>query len=161
MKISTEQLRALQETEAKRKPSGAAEGFDTLLTQQMTTNTAQGLTSAMDPQTLLRGAMPVSLAEEAGAAAPATLQGTAAEMAMRMDGLFSGLDDYARRLASNNPDALRGAYAQLENVNAGIASFRAAFPDMETGQPELAAMMNELEAISATENFKFNRGDYL
>lgn len=161
MKISNEQLQALQETEARRKPSAAQDGFESLLAQQMDTKTAQGLASTLDPQTLMRGSMPVSLTEETGAAAFELLQGTAAEMATRMDGLLNGMDNYALQLASNDPAALRGAYSQLEQVNAEIASFRSTFPDMDTAQPGLAAMMNELEAVAVAETFKFNRGDYL
>lgn len=160
MKISNEQLQALQAPEARRKPSGAMEGFEDLLAQQMITDTAQETTSAMDPQMLLRGALPVSPLGTAGAV-PAALQGTAAEMAARMEGMFSGMDDYARQLASDDPAALRGAYSQLERTGADIASFRAAFPNMETEQPELAAMVNELDVLRTTEKFKFNRGDYL
>ena len=161
MKISNEQLQALQETEARRKPSAAQDGFESLLAQQMDTKTAQGLASTLDPQALMRGTMPVSLTGETGAAASGLLQGTAAEMTMRMDGLFNGMESYALQLASDNPTALRGAYSQLEQPNTELASFRSAFPDLEAEQPELAAMMNELEAVAVTETFKFNRGDYL
>ena len=161
MKISNEQLHALQDTEARRKTSGAPEGFESLLSQQMNANTAQGLTSAMDPQALLRGSLPVSLTGEMGETSPAVLQGMAAEMATRMEGLFAGMDTYAQQLASNDPTALRSAYSQLEQTKAGIASLRAAFPDMETEQPELGSMMNELEVLTTSESFKFNRGDYL
>lgn len=161
MKISNEQLQALQETEARRKPSAAQEGFEGILAQQMDTKTAQGLASAQGSQALMRGSMPVSLTEDSGAAASGLVQGTAAEMAMRMDGLFTGMDNYALQLASNDPAALRGAYSQLEQLNTEISSFRSAFPNMEAEQPELAAMMNELEAVAVTETFKFNRGDYL
>ena len=161
MKISNEQLRALQETEARRKPSATQEGFEGILAQQMDTKTAQGLASALDSQVLLRGSMPMSLTGEDGAVASLLPQGSAAEMAMRMDGLFAGMDNYALQLASNDPAALRGAYSQLEQLNTEISSFRSAFPNMETEQPELAAMMNEFEAVAVTETFKFNRGDYL
>ncbi len=104
-----------------------------------------------------QNALPLFPAEVTGTVAP----GASDPLTMRMESLFAGMDDYAAMLGSGEAAALRDAYSLLENMTGDIASFRAAYPNMETEQPELASLVNELEVLTVTETFKFNRGDYL
>ena len=162
MKITNEQISALQESEARRKPGTAEEGFEALFAEELGSQKAQGKPQASEAQSVMRqhAVSPFPTAEMSAVAAIAG-DSDAATAQMRMEGLFSGMEDYAGALSSNDPAALRNAYSLLENMTGEIASFRAAYPDMETQQPELAAMVNELEVLAVTETFKFNRGDYL
>ncbi len=164
MKISNEQIVALQESEARRKNQAPAEGFESLLSEQLGQGQAQGVAPAMDMRSaMLHGLIPATLPQQiAGVNEAAPQVQPALEEAMKqMENMFSGLEGYANQLASKDTTSLRNAYSMLENVSSELASFKAAFPDMEAQQPELAAMMNELDVITRTETFKFNRGDYL
>ncbi len=167
MKISNEQIIALQENEARRKTQAVDEGFGTLLTQQLGSE-AQGVASAIAPLEmkagLLQGVLQGSLASASQNGELANLtsaQGMFEEASGQLDDMFAGFDGYAAQLTSTQPNAMRAAYGQLETMTDKIAKFRAAFPDMEKQHPELASMVNELDVLATTERFKFNRGDYL
>jgi hypothetical protein len=159
MKIQTEHLQALQNTEVHRKTAQAPEGFDALLAQRMAAENDPGSAPVAGTEVYPRGPIPLSPAEGIN---PPVLEdrGTGGEIASRLESLFTGLEEYAHQLAADAPDALRGAYSLLENVTEGIASLKSAHPDMAQGQPALAAMVNELEILAVNETFKFNRGDY-
>ena len=163
MKIGNEQLLALQQTEALRKPQPAGEGFDALLAEQLGN---QGVaSSSVDMHAALsqgvRAAPLATVEQGAELSALAAAQGMLGEASEKMEGMFAGFETYAGHLTSANPAGLRAAYSQLEKTAGDIAAFRAAFPDMETRHPELASMVNELDLLATTEKFKFNRGDYL
>jgi hypothetical protein len=159
MKIETEHLQALQNTEVQRKTAQVPEGFDALLAQRMAAENAQGSTPVAGTTVYPRGPVSLSPAEGLNPSVPED-PGTGPEIASRLESLFTGLEEYARQLAADAPDALRGAYSLLENVTGEIASLKSAHPDMAQGQPALAAMVNELEILALNETFKFNRGDY-
>lgn len=167
MKINTEILRALQENEVRQKSGTPAEGFDTLLAEQLGSGQAQGVTPGMDAQrsVLYGNALPVSLDPLAGNAETidpsSLLEAPGREAATRMQGLLDGFDAYAAQIASNNETALRDAYSLLEGMTGQIAAMRADFPEMDRNDPAMSAMVNELETLAVTETFKFNRGDYL
>ncbi len=166
MKISNEQIRALQQAnEARRNTQAGQKGFDALLNSRLGAEQAQGVAPAMDSLLApMQGGFPVNLAEAlegTDATASLGLTGASEEMANQMEGMFDSFDQYAAELASNDKSALRKAYSLLEDMTGRIASLRSAFPDMKAQQPELDAMVNELEVLTTTETFKFNRGDYL
>ncbi|MDR2161702.1 MAG: hypothetical protein LBO77_06155 [Desulfovibrio sp.] len=156
MKIHTEQLNAPLENDSRRAAVRPPEGFEALLARQMSVGEAAPAANAEAPSRVLA---PPAPAGESALVSPAG--GQEAQIARRMEDLFSGMEDYAGRLASDAPDALRGAYGRLEGLAGGIASLKGAFPDMEREQPELAALVKELEVLTVSETFKFNRGDYL
>jgi hypothetical protein len=160
MKIQTEQLRALQNTETQRKAARSAEDFAALLDQRIAAEKSRESAPAGGANVSARGLAPVSLPAMAASPAPAD-QGAALEIASRLENLFTGMEDYAQQLASDSPGSLRGAYTLLEGATGGIAALKSAYPDLERGQPALAALVNELEILSLSETFKFNRGDYL
>ncbi len=165
MKISNEQIRALQQEMESRRTTQArdASGFDALLTRQLDAGKAQGVAPATDTRLAAPQGGPAPLADalEGIAAAGGNAEGIVDSIAARMEGMFSGMEEYAALLASSQEGALRGAYGLLENMTGEITALRAAFPDMEAAHPELAAMVNELDVLATTETFKFNRGDYL
>jgi hypothetical protein len=160
MKIQTEQIHALRQQEIQRKTDQTPEGFEALLAQQMEAEKGRVPASGAEAGTIARDLASISLTERILPSTPAIREEEAA-IASRMEGLFIGLEDYARQLAADSPDALRSAYALLEGTAGEIASLKSAYPDMAQGQPALAAMVNELEILAVNETFKFNRGDYL
>jgi hypothetical protein len=52
---------------------------------------------------------------------------------------------------------LREAHAALQDMQGQVDGLKAAAKD----QPGLQSIVNELDVLTRTEQFKFNRGDYL
>ena len=162
MKINGLQTSALNEAQSLKKQEQATQGFEALLAQKL--GQAQGVTPEMNAgmeslrglvpglETLLAGQSPEELARSATLA----LQ----EAAVRIDGLFDEVDNYAEQLQQSGGD-LRSAYAGLQALVANVAGLKSAYPGLDASSPELASMVNELDVLTATEMFKFNRGDYL
>lgn len=162
MKISNEQLRAIQEQEAQRpnvQRRGQQEDFTELLARHIEAGTqlpsaVQGKASAPTGAV----SQPVTGILEDSATTVSPLYEEAATV---MEGMFDTLDSYSRQLAGNEPGNLKEAYSLLQNMSGQIADFKQRFPQAAADQPVLAAMVNELDVLATTETFKFNRGDYL
>lgn len=161
MKITTEQLRALQENEARRTQQPQAAGdFSDLLTRQLGSDSsapaldAAGLDRPLAPPAVLSPNL-VQLSADAEATALSEEAGT------RMESMFDTLENYAGEMARNDGADMRSAYATLQQMSSQIAEFKDRFPNAATEQPEMSSMLNELDVLTTTEIFKFNRGDYL
>jgi hypothetical protein len=162
MKIHSEQLRALQDAEARRiKPHKTDEEFSALLTRQLDPDLIQASAApehTAAPATGLRSLPLAGLAENSALACAET----AVEQASgHMEKLLGSFERYTRELALDERADLRQAYGLLEDMNGRIAEFSSRFPDLSAEQPALAAIINELDVLVSTETFKFNRGDYV
>ena len=77
-----------------------------------------------------------------------------------MDTLLAKWEDYADTLAADSGgDSLKQAYGVLENIENGVRQLKEDLP--EGLSPDLGSLVNEMEVMTVTEKFKFNRGDYL
>jgi hypothetical protein len=162
MKIRNDQLQALQQQQGEtRVKPGRGGDFESLLAARI--GEAQG-TEAGASASPLTGGLAAHLSpallglEEDGAEAAGALG--LDEVSQSIDGLFTAMDAYAASLSSPEGD-LRGAYALLRNLDRDVKALREAVPDLGTRHAGLAAVVNELEVMTVTEHFKFNRGDYL
>lgn len=161
MKISNEQLRALQDAEARRvKANRPSDGFSALLTRQLDVEQPQGATALEGASSVAPGVLSMPLSDIMEGASSSALT-TAEEAAGQMESMFSTFESYADELALDDKANLRSAYALLEKMNGQIAEFKTRFPNTGAEQPELAAMLNELDVLVTSETFKFNRGDYV
>ena len=159
MKISNEQLRAIQEQEAQRPKvqKGAQQGdFTDLLARHLETDTQPPFAA---PESLTAPATSVSLPvtgilEDSAPTVPSLYE----DASTAMETMFDTLDSYSRQLAGAG--GLKEAYSLLQDMNGQIADFKQRFPDAASQRPGLAAMFNELDVLATTETFKFNRGDY-
>lgn len=164
MEINTQQVEALlhmqeQQAQLPRKSSAKPDGFDALLTQKIGDELDKTSIFA-DPA--LKGTSlynPIILNEVNTATDDPDLAIFEAAFA-QASGTLDLWDDYAKALGSAaNGSSLRNVYSLLEGIDNQVAQLRtnplagknAAFDDI----------LNELEVLSATEKFKFNRGDYL
>ena len=162
MKIDSLHTNALNEAQSLKKQEQAVQGFEALLAQKL--GQAQGVTPEMNAgMDALRGLVP-GLGSVAAGQTPEELARSATlalqEAAVRIDSLFNEVDEYADQLQQPGGD-LRSAYAGLQALVANVAGLKAAYPGLDGSSPELAAMVNELDVLTTTEMFKFNRGDYL
>lgn len=172
MKIRNEQLQHMQESEVQRgKTQKTAEGFDDLFSRHLEANSAQAAASGAAISSSLPGLTgPLSIQNPAllelqAALAPGSMQATGMgilqDTSNEMDSMLSTLENYTSQLASDGKADLRGAYSMLENVSGKINELKERYPDMAKEHPELASLVNELDVLTVTETYKFNRGDYL
>lgn len=79
-----------------------------------------------------------------------------------IDILLHKWENYAQVLKTpGTGDDLRQAYGYLENIQSEVQVLKGAAPSLRTENPSLKSMVDELEILTVTEQFKFNRGDYL
>ena len=82
------------------------------------------------------------------------------EAMAQLDGLLDNWDAYARELGQGaSSGGLRGAYSMLQGIDSSLRDLKQTMPNLSDHEG-LAAVVNELEVMAATEKFKFNRGDY-
>jgi hypothetical protein len=169
MKIQNTQPLGIQEPELQRAKNPQAPGeFDRLFNREVQSDAAEqakDAARAAETRTGLHDIGNPALLEarnarESAATARFAEQAQREADAQEMEGMFAALDSYAGQLAQNGKANMRQAYSLLENLAGSIADFRARHAGMEQNQPELAALVNELDVLATTETFKFNRGDY-
>lgn len=161
MKITNEQIRAIQEKEATRtKRSKELGDFDELLARQLGNDQQASSVAPESAAAQIKGTASLPFAdgvEESALSVPAFSE----EAADLVEGMFNTFERYADQIARNDGGNLREAYSLLSSMGDQIAGFKTRFPNAGAEQPELAAMLNELDVLTTTETFKFNRGDYL
>lgn len=164
MEINTQPLESLLNAQEQRlsltnKEVSPAQTFEDVLNRQLSidetkTNEAVGadaMQTALLSQLKLERSEPVAGGMEQEALMAAFEQAS---------GVLNQWDEYAKILGSGSSDAsLRDAWAALEGLDSNIALLRA--NPAVGGNAALSGMLNEFEVLSATERFKFNRGDYL
>ena len=70
-------------------------------------------------------------------------------------------DSYVHALnASGQDGSLREAYALLQGIDGQVAGLKAGAAGVRGQNAGLDALINELDVMTTTEKFKFNRGDY-
>lgn len=160
MEINTQNMEALlhlqeQQAQLPRKQQNQTGGFDSLLTNQL--NTVTGLPN-MELARTPGIQLPIMLDESEQTE---TLDADSAVLMEAFDqasGTLDLWDSYRRTLgnpASNT--ALRDAWGLLEGIDQQVRQIRG----NSVRNPELDSILDELEILTATEKFKFNRGDYI
>ncbi len=158
MKITNEQLRIMQAEELRKaqQPGRPSEEFAELFARRLEQGQTQ---SAFSPAGVLpmpgQGAVQLPKTEALQELPSST------DAAARMDGMFTSFERYAEQIAQGQTGGLREAYSLLEGISQQIAGFKADYPDAGEQMPEMATLLNELDVLTTTESFKFNRGDYL
>lgn len=163
MEINTQQMEALmhlQEQQAQLSRRKAPEGFEALLTSQMAGDVTKAQASG-DPA--LTGAALYSqiMLDKTGSAEPLSPDAAVFEAAFEQaSGALDMWDSYTRTLGASPRDtALRDAYALLEGIDQQVNELKTS--GLHGRDDAFDSIVNELAILSATEKFKFNRGDYL
>lgn len=158
MKISPEQIEALQKQQQQsnkaKKVDGAA--FGEFLNQEVQQGGAQK-TATAPPVPGLQAMNPLLQVQQT--APIQTAQVSEGEFVDKVEELFGKLEDYAAQLGSE--DGLKQAYSTLEGIQGGVESLKQNWPGVNSENPELGSIVSELEVMAATEQIKFNRGDYV
>lgn len=162
MKLRIDQLDALQQQEGLKRKKDAAEGFDTLLAEELGRNGAVQDVREVAPPPGAGVINPLLMTEQVQEVQSVAGAGEAAGTVMdRLDGMLNQWDMYARQLGDAAGADLKGAYRTLEGLSGDIRSLKADNPDLTSQYPQLSSVVNELEVMTVTERFKINRGDYL
>ena len=164
MKINNQHLEALRQVQEQSlkvgvtKPSGMGE-FAKTLAQELGAAETPGINAGVTRQVSLG-----ELAAGMGISLPTTAVGAdmdATEAMIQLSGLLDGFDVYAQILGSGGEKNLKTAYTALEQLSGMVAALRSSLSDVVAKHPGLNDVFNELEVLAHTEQFKFNRGDYL
>ena len=169
MKVTNDQLEALlrqqsQSSSTSRTQTAQGGGFEAALTEQLglenavatsafpTSATGQASQASMISQMLLGTTQtePADIDEDVIQSAFSQASGT-----------LDMWDSYVNALGSSGQGgSLREAYSLLQGIDGQVAALKtntAAVRGQNTG---LDSLVNELDVMTATEKFKFNRGDY-
>lgn len=169
MKVTNDQLEALlrqqsQSSSTSRTQTAQGGGFEAALTEQL------GLENAV-----ATSAFPTSATGQTSQASMISqmLLGTTQTEATDIDedviqsafsqasGTLDMWDSYVNALGSSGQGgSLREAYSLLQGIDGQVSALKtntAAVRGQNTG---LDSLVNELDVMTATEKFKFNRGDY-
>jgi hypothetical protein len=160
MKISNEQLQTVQENRMQRTAEQHADKeFNRILNREMENSAASGPdASGRIPASVHLQLLP-SPVTDAAVGAAAELPAFSEEAAGMVESVLSELEGYAAQLGRAEAADLRTAFSSLRNMQDGINGFRNRFPGASGGPA--GALIDELDVLAVTENFKFNRGDYL
>ncbi|SKA72538.1 Class II flagellar assembly regulator [Paucidesulfovibrio gracilis DSM 16080] len=158
MKIHPDQIEGVrqsqqqQQTDKTKQPSTS---FDDLLGQEVAKSAEVAKTPGATPATPLAGVNPLL-----GLQAVQQVQSTdAGQAAAKVEAALDGMDNYTEKLRNVAPDGsgLREAHSALQNMQGQVDGLKS----VADQEPGLRNIVNELEVLARTEQFKFNRGDYL
>lgn len=161
MKIHPDQLRALEQEQAKsRSAQEADKGFGELLAKEVegtAPTTAQGAAAPPLGGAALSGNI---LAAQSAAGEPSE---SGQEVMERLENLLGEWEAYANNLGSTaEGGGLRQANGNLETIENEVASLKQTMSGRgQEGDDELKAVIDEVEILAVTERIKFNRGDYV
>ena len=169
MKVTNDQLEALlrqqsQSSSTSRAQTAQGGGFEAALTEQM------GLENAV-----ATSAFPTAAAGQASQASMISqmLLGTTQTESADIDedviqtafsqasGTLDMWDSYVNALGSSGQGgSLREAYSLLQGIDGQVAALKTNTATVRGQNTGLDSLVNELDVMTATEKFKFNRGDY-
>ena len=169
MKVTNDQLEALlrqqsQSSSTSRTQTAQGGGFEAALTEQL------GLENAV-----ATSAFPTAAAGQASQASMISqmLLGTTQTESADIDedviqtafsqasGTLDMWDSYVNALGSSGQGgSLREAYSLLQGIDGQVAALKTNTATVRGQNTGLDSLVNELDVMTATEKFKFNRGDY-
>ncbi|MCL1915831.1 MAG: hypothetical protein FWG17_03890 [Desulfovibrionaceae bacterium] len=155
MKIRNDPLQISQEQgEIRRKTD--LEGFESLLAREL--QQVQDSQTAPAPE-IAQSASVLTTRIRTAQEVTALPEDTDKEAFMtRLDELLGQWEQYAATLNDSSGAALKNIHHLLGDLGGQISGLKASMPESAAG---LRGLVNELEVLAITEEFKLNRGDYL
>lgn len=159
MKILPDQIegvRQQQQTDKTRQQPSTA--FGDVLGQEVA-KSGENAASGVAPAPLLSGINPLLNVQSLEKVQAVDSDMDAGQAAAKVDAVLDQVEDYAARLRDVAPDGtgLREAHAALQDMQEQVDDLKS----VADQQPGLQDIVNELDVLTRTERFKFNRGDYL
>lgn len=168
MEISTQHVEGLlaqqqRQAEALSKKKGQEGQFDVILTKELgdaskAAEAERSTITANSAQAGLISQMLLGSTEESQADPDlAVLE----QAFIQASGTLDLWETYAKTLGSNGASSsLKDAFAMLQGIDSQVSQIRQDTASVRGKNPGLDSLLNELEVLTATEKFKFNRGDY-
>lgn len=169
MKIRTDHLEALRQEELQRTKQSSKTGmFADVLAKETATDDTGATQDSSQAKAVAAAPLPLDVEGVETATGPEAADGNPPTEQMVMEHLDSVLtqwEAYASGLKGGAGEGdLREAYGRLETISSQVGQIKETLPGMQQGSPAspaLQSMVNELEILTVTERFKFNRGDYM
>ena len=153
MKITSDQLAALQLQQKNAARNITGEGFAQALAQELQSGSSVQAGAAATP------AAPMVRLDQALQAAMLT-QPTEQTIMDKMSSLLSKWENYSQIIGAADGD-LREGYNLLADIRQDIRDVKSDLARKPGLGQNLETMVEELDILATTEEFKFNRGDYL
>ena len=157
MKIHPDQIEGVQpeQTQRKNKAQEPGQAFGDLLNNEVAKGNAPGQAAGVAPPPIVNPLIGVQ------AAAPVQQTDAAGEAVTgQVESILDKWDSYAATLAGSE-SGLKSAYGTLDQIANEVTAIKNDRPDLASTHPELNSIVEELGTLAATEQFKFNRGDYV
>lgn len=167
MKIRSNPLEALRQEELQRARQSSGTGtFDDMLAMESAKSETAGATQDSSQVAALATAPPlldIEAVESATEAETADANPLTERTVMEhLDSVLDQLESYASSLKGDSEQGgLRNAYGVLENISSQVGQLKQSLPELPQENPALQSVVEELEILTVTERFKFNRGDYI
>ena len=157
MKIHPDQIEGVQPEQAHRKNKANKPGqaFGELLNQEVAKSDASAPTQGIAPPPIVN---PLIAAEAANGVQRMDAATTA--VAGQVESILDKWDSYSATLAGSQ-GGLKSAYGTLDEIANEVTALKNEQPDLAATHPGLQSIVDELDTLTATERFKFNRGDYV
>ena len=152
MKITSDQLAALQLQQKNAARNITGDGFAQALAQELQSDSVAAGTAAAPTG-------PVVRLDQALQAAMLT-QPTEQTIMDKMSSLLSKWENYSQIIGAADGD-LREGYNLLADIRQDIRDVKSDLARKPGLGQNLEGMVEELDILATTEEFKFNRGDYL
>ncbi len=155
---NTEALTRLQDTKAGNRIETGT--FEATLAQEVRKSDTTGVaeTEASQATTRLQGVESLLPVEDLSPTDTSSEQ----EVMNTINTVLDKWESYAEALKTQDEaSGLRQAYGMLETIRGDVANLKETLPQLGDDSSGLQSMVDELEILAVTEQFKFNRGDYL
>ena len=164
MKVRVEQLNALlQQEQAAQKAPSKGEGFDALLARELRQPGGGAQGTLPPPPGAQAGVISqMLLAPLVQADTDDPLEDVLQQSFQQASGLLDSVNAYMNALSARGADGnLKTLYPLLEGLEQQMDALKQGAMPLEEKHAGLASLINELEVLTTTEKFKFNRGDYI
>jgi hypothetical protein len=164
MKVRVEQLNALlRQEQAASKAPPKGEGFEALLAKELL-QSGGGAQGTLPPppgaQVEVISQMLLEPLDQAESDNP--LEDVLQQSFQQASGLLDSVNAYVNALSARGADGnLKAIYPLLEGLEQQMDALKQGAAPLEKKHVGLANLINELEVLTTTEKFKFNRGDYI
>jgi len=153
MKITSDQLAALQLQQKNKARNTPGEEFAQALAQELESDSSSAASTATAP------AGPIVRLDQA--MQTAMLNNPTEQTVMeKMDSLLSKWENYSQIIGSADGN-LREGYSLLADIRQNLSEVKGDLSQASGVGQGVEAMVEELDILTTTEEFKFNRGDYL
>lgn len=157
MKIRPDQIEGMQPEQTQRRTTQSTPGqaFGEFLNQEVAKGGTSTAAAAVVPPLMANPMLATGALDQVQ-----PVDETRAAVAGQVESILDKWDSYAATLQTSGA-SLKNAYGTLDEIASGVEAIRADEPDLAATHPGLQSIVDELDAMAATERFKFNRGDYI